>query len=177
MEFKKTYMKYMSQGSGGKYKDKNAPNKTNEPEKFQGDGGFDEKPVTEGDDKYDAYVKMMLKKKGIKNLGDLSDEETKAFFAEIDKGYKAKNENYNNVDSYPKADAKGGSKTEYPVKNKPNKKKKPKDGWQGDDGGVSDVVEKKLKAEVPMAFDLRKYADAIDAYAKVLEKEADKVRR
>ena len=88
----KTYMKYMAQGSGTAYKEKHAPNKTKEPKKFHGDGGgIDDGPVTEGED-YDQYMKMMLKKKGVKNLGDLSDEDTKAFFAEVDKGYKAKNE-------------------------------------------------------------------------------------
>ena len=147
------------------------PNKTKEPKPFHGDGGgLDDGAVTEGKEEYDAYVKTMLKKKGIKNLGDLGDEETKAFFAEIDKGYKAKNEQYNNVDAYPKADAKGGSKTEYPVKNKPAKKKKPKDGWQGDDGGVSDVIEKKLRVELPMSFNSKNYNKLSEAYQKIQKK-------
>jgi hypothetical protein len=170
----KTYMKYMKQGSGTDYKMKTAPEKTKKAPTpgWQGEGG-----VNEGSE-YDEYVKMMLKKKGITNLGDLSDEETKAFFAEIDKGYKAKNETNNDLTKGRKlATVPGGSDTEYPVKTKPEKKKKQKDGWQGDDGGVADVVEKKkLKAELPMSFESSNYNKVFEAYQiiKKTDKKSDK---
>jgi hypothetical protein len=172
----KTYMKYMNQGSGGSYEMKQAPAKTKEPKKWQGDGGVNDGPVTEGkgSPEYNAYVKELLKKKGISNLGDLSDEETKAFFAEVDKGWKAKNE----AIKKPEMD-RGGSKTEYPLKTKPDKKKKPKDGWQGDTGGTEDaegaikavgengLKNRYTKAELGMSVDYSRYEKLHEAYNNV----------
>ena len=88
----KTYMKYMNQGSGGSYKMKTTPNKTKEPKKWLGDGGKEEGAVTEQSAEYKKYFNSMLKKWNVKDVGDLSDEDKKKFFAEVDKGYKAKGE-------------------------------------------------------------------------------------
>lgn len=61
---------------------------------------FNGEYTVEGDKaEYDAFVKAKLAKSG-KSLGDMDDEETKEFFAMIDKEWKGEetNENYEEED-------------------------------------------------------------------------------
>ena len=50
------------------------------------------KNVQEGSAEYQNKIKAHMAKKGIKSLGDLSPEEKKKFFSDLDAAHKAKNE-------------------------------------------------------------------------------------
>jgi hypothetical protein len=52
------------------------------------------KEETDGDTKYQEYFKSQLKKHGYDSPADIPDDKKDDFFNAVDKGYKAKNENY-----------------------------------------------------------------------------------
>ena len=73
-------------------------------------------------------------------------------------------EAYNNVKAYPQQATKSGSKTEYPLTDKPSraKKKKDKAGWQGADAGANDTVDVKHLDGYSITDSLNLFASIFD---------------
>ena len=85
------------------------------------------KKIQQEETEYQAKVKAHMAKKGIKSLGDLSPEEKKKFFSDLDAAHKAKNESVEEstgvTDYNPKSQ--GGTRKELIAKY--HKTKNPKD--------------------------------------------------
>ena len=102
------------------------------------------KKIQQEETEYQAKVKAHMAKKGIKSLGDLSPEEKKKFFNDLDAAHKAKNESVEEstgvTDYNPKSQ--GGTRKELIAKY--HKTKNPKDAEAARKAGAT---QKELQSE------------------------------